>query len=270
MPQQPEPSVPSKIFVVPYRDRPIQRATFIKHMLEVLLVDEPVDSYKILFANQCDKRPFNRGAMKNLGFLAVKRMYPVDYKNITIIFHDVDTYPAYKGLVDYDTATMGSVSHYYGYNFALGGIVGIKGEDFLKSKGFPNFWGWGLEDNLLNKRCLAAGLTINRDCFYQIRDPLIIRLFDGFIKNCFRREAVIYKHEKPDDMFDLKNIKMSIITLEDSRLIDVNITQFTCNILLDEQDMCPYDIRITNKIKIDQRFRRRVWKMNKMFSNNNT
>mgnify|MGYP006214976639 CR=1 FL=1 len=74
--------------------------------------------YEIYFSHQKDERPFNRGAMKNIGFIALARKYPNDYKNITYVFNDVDTLPYTKNLLPYET-THGVVKHFYGFTFAL-------------------------------------------------------------------------------------------------------------------------------------------------------
>ena len=143
---------PSLIFIVPYRDREQQQIFFAKQMKTVLSDREP-STYKILYIHQTDTRKFNRGAMKNIGFLAVKSMYPDHYKDITLVFNDVDTMPYTTGFLNYDTKP-GTIKHFYGFKFALGGIVSITGGDFEKLNGFPNVWGWGYEDNMLQNRVL--------------------------------------------------------------------------------------------------------------------
>jgi hypothetical protein len=178
-------TVPKKIFVVPYRNRP-QHKFFLSKYLTFLLEDESPSDYAIYFSHQCDDRPFNRGATKNIGFLAMKKKYPNDYKNITFIFNDVDTMPFNK-IFNYDT-TLGTVQHLYGFLYALGGIVIFKGEDFERINGYPNFWGWGMEDNVLQKRCLSNGLMIDRSQFYKIGDLNILQLFDGIKRVITRKE----------------------------------------------------------------------------------
>ena len=250
-------TIPTRVFIVPYRDRPNQKGEFLTNMK--VLLEDLTDPYEIYFAHQCDTRHFNRGAMKNLGFMAIKNKYPHNYKDITFIFNDVDTFPKEKGMIDYIT-TPGIVKHYYGFTFALGGIFSIRGADFEKTKGFPNFWGWGLEDNLMNDRCLSAGLTIDRSCFYDITDRRINRPFDGFQRTVSKRDANVYKHESPDNMNDIKDIKYTI------QNEFINITSFDCIMKDHDQIYYTYDIRKGSKMIIDNKYKRRVWNMNKMFS----
>lgn len=178
--------VPELIFIVPYRDREAHKHFFtiyMKHILE----DIPPSKYEIIFSFQDNNLPFNRGGMKNLGFLYAKKKYPNHYTDITFIFHDVDTVPYKKGLLNYDT-TSGTIKHFYGYQWALGGILSITGHDFEMLNGFPNYWGWGFEDNELHRRALRHKLTINRDQFYTIKSNLILHFYDEFIKKISRTQ----------------------------------------------------------------------------------
>ena len=181
-----EAKVPSMVFLIPYRDRSQQQGFFARHMISVM-EDIPKDDYKIYYIHQTDKRDFNRGAMKNIGFLMVKDKYPNDYKNITLVFNDVDTMPYLKNFLNYKT-TSGNVKHFYGYKFALGGIVSITGADFEKTLGFPNFWAWGYEDNMLKQRVDKQKLTIDYGQFYPIMDKNILQLKDGLQKFVNRGE----------------------------------------------------------------------------------
>ena len=246
-------AIPSRVFIVPYRDREKDKAAFLQN-ITTLLEDDPTP-YEIYFAHQYDARPFNRGAMKNIGFLAVKDKYPDAYREMTFIFHDVDTYPSEKGLIDYNT-TSGIVKHYYGYKFALGGMFAIKGADFERTKGFPNFWGWGIEDNAMNDRCLAAGLKIDRSQFYDIADKRIERAFDGFKRIISKRDSLTYKQENCDDMTSLKNVTWNLHNEY------INIRTFECSTNPRDQIFSPIDIRNTKKLIVPKTYEfRRSWKM---------
>ena len=250
-------TVPKKIFIIPYRNRENQKKEFMRHMKDVILIDEPKGSYEIYFAHQYDSRHFNRGAMKNIGFIVMKRKYPLYYKSITFIFHDVDTFPSVKGLINYET-TPGIVKHYYGYEFALGGIFAIKGADFERSLGFPNFWGWGLEDNVIQERCQKIGLTIDRSQFYHMRDQRISRAFDGFERIISKRDAVVYKRETPDNLTSLQNIKWFV---KDEY---INITHFNSGMDPDQQDYATHDIRQGNKLLLPKGYDRRSWALSNL------
>ena len=189
--------IPKMDFIIPYRDR-IEHKTFFEYYIKFILEDIPKEDYIIYFVHQKDTRPFNRGAMKNIGFLAIKYKYPDDYKNITFIFHDVDTIPYTKNLINYETE-FGVVKHYYGFYFALGGIFSIKGRDFELTNGFPNFWAWGNEDNYMQHRVIEAGLKIDRSNFFTIRSRQILHFVDGIKRLICRKEAEITSDKKSND-----------------------------------------------------------------------
>ena len=242
--------VPKKVFIVPYRNRIQHKFFFSKYMSFIL---EGKDDYEIYFSHQCDARTFNRGAIKNIGFLAVKNKYPNDYKNITFIFNDVDTIPFNK-IFDYET-THGVVKHYYGYKYALGGIVLMKGYDFEKTNGFPGFWGWGMEDNVLQKRCDAVGLKIDRSTFYNIGSPEILQLFDGISRIISKKDP--WRGENDDGIDGLRTIhelKYSIdeksenpndnlFTVHNPKMMFINISTFLTNVPFGAEEYYNYDLR---------------------------
>jgi hypothetical protein len=211
-------TVPKFVFVVPYRDREPHRvffSTYIKKIME----DVPSEDWTFFFVHQNDKRPFNRGAMKNIGFLALKTAYPDDYKNIIFIFNDVDTLPYDKNVLNYHTEH-GVVKHFYGFQFALGGIFSIRGGDFERINGFPNYWAWGGEDNLINQRAKQDGLIIDRTNFYTIGNMKILQFADGLKRLICRDElATSIMPNNSDGLSKLTNITYMIYN--DTHMIDV-------------------------------------------------
>jgi len=197
--------VPKLIFIVPYRDRLEQYQFFDDHMRTRILTVYDKSEYLILYAHQADDRPFNRGAMKNIGFLAGKAMFPNDYHKITFVFNDVDTMPYVKNFLNYETWP-GNVKHFYGYHFALGGIVSITGGDFERVNGYPNLFSWSSEDNTLQIRVLEAGLKIDRSQFYPIMDKHILQNKDGLHKVINRTEHERVKFGSKEGLQDLLKI----------------------------------------------------------------
>ena len=186
-------TAPKIVFIVPYRDREHHLKFFSVYMKHVLSDYDP-STYEIYIVHQKDGRPFNRGGMKNIGFLAVKEKYPNEYQDMTFVFNDVDTVPYDKGVIQYETRA-GIVKHFYGVKFALGGIFSIKGGDFERTNGFPNFWAWGGEDNYIQYRVLQCGLKIDRRGFFPLQHPNILQMVEGIMRTISRSEAemVFYK-----------------------------------------------------------------------------
>jgi hypothetical protein len=230
-------TVPSIVFIVPYRDRQQHYSFFSKHMVSVLS-DYHKHSYKIYYIHQTDRREFNRGALKNIGFLKVKDEYPNDYANITLVFNDIDTMPFNKGVLNYATQP-GKIKHFYGLNFALGGIVSITAGDFEKINGFPNLWTWGYEDNLLNKRALANNLVIDRSVFYPLADKNILQLYDGTFRNLYRSEFDRFVKDTNEGINTITDLKYTT----DNTTGFVDIQTFSTGIEVSESDKIFYDIR---------------------------
>jgi len=200
---------PHTVFIVPYRNREENKKQFEEYLSSVKTYNKwDDDSVKVFYIHQKDDRPFNRGGIKNIGFFIIRRMYPETYKNMTFVFHDIDSIPETPELIPY-TTIQGEIAHYYGYKFSLGGMFSIKGDDFEKSNGFPNLWGWGYEDTILQDRVLQCGFTINRSTFFDIRDEKILRPFDGYSRLMSKRENTMYKLEKSsiDNMNDITQIR---------------------------------------------------------------
>jgi hypothetical protein len=169
--------IPKFIFIVPYRNREKEKTHFSIYM-KYIMEDHDKNDYEIYYSHQTDMRPFNRGATKNIGFIAMKNKYPDHYKNITFVFNDIDTLPAFKNTFNYVTSR-GTIKHFYGFHFALGGIFSITGGDFEQCNGFPNNWGWGLEDNAMLDRVLLHELNIDRSQFYPLNAKEVIHLYDS-------------------------------------------------------------------------------------------
>jgi len=114
---------------------------------------------------------FNLGRLKNIGFeLAAKENKGV--KNAYYVLSDVDLLPS-EGLVD-DYLKYPKIPIHLGnrgtrYNKDgkdkdfLGGVLSVSKQDFEKANGYPNnFWGWGGEDEALNKRFKSAYIKIEK------------------------------------------------------------------------------------------------------------
>jgi hypothetical protein len=232
-----EEPVPKLVFVVPYRDR-LQHQQFFANHMKIVLEDMEPGSCKIYYIHQTDSREFNRGAMKNIGFLAMKAKYPNDYQNITFVFNDVDTMPFSKNFLNYETES-GVVKHFYGYDFSLGGIVSIKGSDFEKVLGFPNFWAWGFEDNLLQKRVLAANIVIDRSQFYPIMDKNIIQMKDGLERLVNRGEFDRYMADTNEGVQSINTLNYNI----DETTGFINVTSFFTGIEPNSNQNVIHDLR---------------------------
>lgn len=224
------------IFIVPYRQRPAELAVFLSHMK--YLLEDIKDEYFIYIVNQADERPFNRGAMRNIGFLMAKKQFPENYKDIDLVFHDLDNLIGEKNQVDFKTKS-GVVNHIFG-NYKqqnIGGIFTMKGGDFERINGYPNFWGWGYEDMCLGRRITANKIDVIRNNF-PFHDKRIVHLnftpqqavnrkvVNDINENLFKKSNL--QNSIPDGIQQLKNLDVccNIISSKVKRYDVKNFTAY--------------------------------------------
>jgi hypothetical protein len=242
--------VPDIVFIIPYRDRIPQKEFFLRYM-KYILEDYDKESFEIVFCQQVDKRTFNRGAMKNAGFNYVKTVYPTCYQKITLVFNDIDCVPYLKNLLDYKTS-FGKIKHFYGFEYALGGIISITCHDFETINGFPNYWGWGFEDNALQNRVNNKGKYTSRKTFFNIGDNRILHLFDTFKKGSDKN--IPYHFSNDDGNNGITTLKTSRIHINKMEIIIphtiVNVNNFETEYEYNDDNIIERDIREKNQINV--------------------
>jgi len=153
--------------IVPYRERAEHLRQFVPHM-QAYFERDKLDRYlryTIHIVEPVGAGPFNRGRVKNAGFLLARET--ADY----FCFHDVDYLPIWA---DYSYVDRPTRLIWHGpvlretYDKYFGGVVAFNRADFELINGYSNeYWGWGYEDSDLQRRCARAGLTVGyRDGTY--------------------------------------------------------------------------------------------------------
>jgi hypothetical protein len=217
--------VPPLAFIIPYRDRAEHRLQFLEAVDLYFKALKRERDYILVFAHQFDERPFNRGAMKNAGFLYIKEKYPRDYKNITLVFNDVDTFPIFDVTMDYYKTIHGIVKHFYGVDFALGGSIAITGYDFERINGFPNYWEWGMEDNILQNRVLNSGIKIDRSMMEKVNSDKYTQIHHGDTRTVDSKIVLKMKEDNGSNgITTITNI--DYITLRGAKYIEVQFKKW--------------------------------------------
>jgi hypothetical protein len=160
--------------IVPYRERRQHLDQFVPHMRAYFArdkLDKDID-YRVLIVEQEAGPPFNRGALKNAGFLLAEAQS--DY----CCFHDIDYLPIWA---DYSPADRPTPIVWYGaeerpiapgrtnlvakHNLDLffGGALIVPNSIYRAVNGYSNdYWGWGYEDEDIKARFAAAGVPTGR------------------------------------------------------------------------------------------------------------
>jgi N-terminal region of glycosyl transferase group 7/N-terminal domain of galactosyltransferase len=162
--------MPPLLIVVPYRNREAHFKSFVPHLRAYFARDKYDRNipYRVLIVEQDGNGPFNRGALKNVGFNlgAAESEYTC--------FHDIDYLPIWADY-SYSDEPLRIVWHgaetrpiapeksirkiINDMEDLFGTVVVIPNRLFSAVNGYSNeYWGWGFEDADLKRRFLAAGV----------------------------------------------------------------------------------------------------------------
>jgi len=189
-------------FIIPYRNRKEHLDEFIRRFTEYLK-DKDIDAHFYII-HQMNPGDFNRGSLHNIGFVEFCKTRP----DGLFIFHDVDIYPTYWGSIIYDTKP-GEIRHPFGHKSEnLGGICCFWKDDFERVNGFPNYWGWGIEDVTLMYRVKKHNIYID--------ESNIVELYD-------RKHSLLPKHYKnleKEEICAKKNTELHHIEINTGNVIN--------------------------------------------------
>lgn len=142
------------VVIVPYRDRAIHLKVFAPAIKNYLDCD-------LLIVEQADDKPFNRGALLNVGFIEANPPY-------YYIFHDVDMIPinadySYPENPTHIATQCSQFNYMMPYPEYFGGVNLFTHKQFTTINGFVNnLKGWGAEDDILRESVIRKGLKIDR------------------------------------------------------------------------------------------------------------
>lgn len=257
----------SVAIIVPFRDlHPSQQraqhlAKFVPHMhkfLGRLMEQKLVSDYGIYIIDQSDDgRKFNRGKLLNIGFELArksKRRKPHD----VFIFHDVDLLPqpdlgAWYSKFPKVPIHIARVWDRYSNNPKyFGGVVSFSASHYKRINGYPNtFWGWGGEDDEMQKRLERLGIKWEWPDQGNIVDLEEMDLSEklSFLRNnkewkCMVKWEALDEHEatwKTNGLADLKYTLLATKDLDDTQ----RATKFTVDVKLNgthwANDKCSVD-----------------------------
>lgn len=145
--------------VVPYRDREEHMKKFVPFMEKSDFLKDI--EFEILFVEQEEGKPFNRGKLLNIG--AIESPKATYY-----CFHDVDMLPIVSDYSPVSNPThLAAEAEQFGYKLPyegyFGGVTLFDKHSFIKSNGYSNeYWGWGAEDDDVLFRCRIREIKSSR------------------------------------------------------------------------------------------------------------
>lgn len=203
--------------VVPYRDRSEHLDLFLQHMHPFLQRQQL--QYGVFVVEQSERHAFNRAKLFNIGF--AEALARDSY--CCFVFHDVDLLPIDARNVyrcerfpRHLSSAIDVFRFVLPYPDLFGGAVAVRADQFRELNGFSNeFFGWGGEDDDLQRRIRARGLSV-------IRWPSSVSRYTMLAhtkaKPSLQRQELLRNAESRYEMDGLNNLRYQVLALEEKPL----------------------------------------------------
>ena len=195
---------------------------------------------------------FNLGRLKNIGFQLASEKFG-DLENSYYILSDIDLIPSHDLIHSYleypnDVIHLGNQGTRYNLsgtdkNF-LGGVISLNKKDFIKCNGFPNnFWGWGGEDNVLQKRLKRKKINIlkPKHSVIDLEEKTIDEKMEHLKKDKLKEMRKIEKVKEDKKIWKtngLSNLNDSYEVIHESKYHDLeNVDHLIVKLLIGENDI---------------------------------
>ncbi|XP_060066845.1 beta-1,4-galactosyltransferase 4-like [Ylistrum balloti] len=154
--------------IIPYKDRDPHLKLFIANVLPKLQRQQL--DYTIYVVEQTPENHFNRGMMRNIGFVEASKHAKYD----CYVFNDVDTLieddrnlfmcdNLFQQKIHHIGAFVDMFDYKLLYEKLIGGILSVTYKQFVKANGYSNcFFVWGGEDDNLCHRFHSLGYQVIR------------------------------------------------------------------------------------------------------------
>ena len=233
-------SVPSRLprsvsVIHAAQERAAHLSKFIPHMrqfLGKLRTDGLVSDYHVYIIEQSDdSRKFNRGKLLNIGFDLARKS---GRNHDVFIFHDVDLLPQPDLGVWYSKFPKAPIhiarvwDRYSNNPKYFGGVVSFSSSDYKRINGYPNtFWGWGGEDDEMQKRLERLGIkweSPNKGTLIDLENMTLPEKLDFLRANrewkCMVKWEALEEHETTWRSNGMADLKYSVLETKELLLDD--------------------------------------------------
>ncbi|XP_062572946.1 beta-1,4-galactosyltransferase 1-like [Saccostrea cucullata] len=151
--------------IIPYRNREAHLKRLLLNLIPKL--QRQLLDFTIYVIEQKENEAFNRGMMRNIGYVEAKKRFDYD----CYIFNDADTiieddrnlFKCGQDFVHHLVSGVRRYNYSLPYRGLLGGVIAINDQQMMTLNGYSNmFFVWGGEDDNLFDRFMESNLWFDR------------------------------------------------------------------------------------------------------------